>query len=62
MPEIEVANKFGVGGFDHKIVVTLRLHPLLPDEALNLAAWLVALAEPDATNTFAEVLEAVRST
>lgn len=35
---------------------------MTPDQALVHAAWLVALAEPFAEHSFAEVLEAVRNT
>ncbi len=35
---------------------------MTPDQALVHAAWLVAMAEPFAEHSFAEVLEAVRNT
>lgn len=33
--------------------------PLSADDALNFAAWLVAMAEPFATEKFADILEDV---
>lgn len=44
----------------------LRMHSnkieFTPDEALNLAAWLVSLAEPLASESFQKVLDEVQST
>ena len=59
---IDTLNKFLVsvrGG-----CITIMRTPdygLTPDEALVLAAYLVALAEPNASHRFSEVLEAVRN-
>jgi hypothetical protein len=59
---IDTANKF---------IVSLRFKPdativlgrpavvLTPDDALTLAAWLVAIAEPHAKHHFPDVLAAV---
>lgn len=42
---------------------TLPIHQALTaDEALEMCAWLVTMAEPFADHTFAEWHEAVRST
>lgn len=62
MPEIDTTNRFFVGGGHHTITITGApcLQPLSRSEALNLAAWLVALADFD--DEFPAVLEAVRNT
>jgi hypothetical protein len=61
--EIDTLNKFGVGGAAGGFVITRPAFlPMSADDALLLAAYLVAIAEPQATHTFAEVLAAVRST
>lgn len=60
---IETENKFAVGLFLSRGWVTFMKdgrHDLSPDDALNLAAWLVAVAEPRASVHFADVLEAVQ--
>jgi hypothetical protein len=63
--EIDTFNKFAVASSGTRIRI---LRPpwegsdLSPDDALLLAAYLVALAEHDATHKFAEVLKAVEST
>lgn len=60
---IDTFNKFAVG---HGAAgLTILLPPLglvKPDDALLLAAYLVALAEPSASHPFADVLAAVRAT
>lgn len=58
---IDTANKYGVGLFGNAIMITLP-PTIIPNkkDALNLAAWLVVLA--DENNEFSKVLEAVRST
>ncbi len=45
-PPIETMNKFMVGSLEGTITI-LRLNPrrLTHDEALNLAAWLIAIAD-----------------
>lgn len=62
---IDTANKFQVGSFGGNRLIILGIPPVFgmtPDDALNLAAWLVAIAEPMGNRKFAEVLEAVKST
>lgn len=70
---IDTTNKFLVsscaGRFQYQQSVrtgcldaTFTSAPISADDALIFAAWLVALAEPNASHTFAEVLEAVRAT
>lgn len=61
--DIDTLNQFGVGVIGRGI--TLLFPPKVgqiftPDEALTLAATLVAVCEHEASNTFAEVLEAVQ--
>ncbi|CAN1724402.1 conserved protein of unknown function [Hyphomicrobium sp. 1Nfss2.1] len=60
--EIDVMNKFGVsvGGGGIALLVPPRT-PMTKDEALVLAAWLVALADP-LGERFEKVLDAVLST
>ena len=65
MPEIETVNKFLVGYNAGMIVISgaVRLRErLTPDDALLLAAWLVACAEVQASHSFDDVLKAVQST
>lgn len=62
----DTLNKFAVSSTGDQVVVLMPVHgrALSPQDALILAAWLVALAEPslpDGAPRFAEVLEAVRS-
>lgn len=55
-------NKFFIGMRDGKLtpaVVTIPW-PLSPDDALLLAAWLVAMAEPFSNTLFADVLKDVK--
>jgi len=63
MAEIETLNMFFVSAGGGKVVI---MKPpargvLTPDEAMNLAAYLVSLAEMDATVKFEDVLKAVQS-
>jgi hypothetical protein len=62
---IDTLNRFGIAVDQHHSLF-LMLPPqcpgLTPDEALNLAAWLVVLAEPNASHTFVELLEAIANT
>lgn len=63
--EIDLANKFLVGARGKQVVILnppTRLTELSPDEALLLAAWLVAIAEYQASTPFAAVLEKVQNT
>ena len=59
---MDVMNKFLVGAHGQRIVIQRMPETLTPDDALLLAAWLVALAEPQATVTFHSVLKAVEET
>lgn len=63
MSDIDTLNRFMVG-LQGRDVVTLRALPsrFSPDDAMNLAAWLVSMAEMDATHSFADVLAAVQNT
>lgn len=58
---IETFNRYGVGRRGARIVIMGLRAELSKDEALNLAAWLVALAE-EHDGEFAGLLEAVRNT
>ena len=59
---IDTLNKFAVGSLADSIVVLIPPQgPVSPDEALVLAAYLVALAEPRASHPFAEVLAAIKA-
>jgi hypothetical protein len=62
--EIDTLNRNMVGlelGAGDVTVLQPRAR-MTPDEALVHAAWLVAIAEPSASRSFAEVLEAVQNT
>lgn len=62
MNDIETANKFLVSARGNQILVLNHLAllaPLSADDALLLAANLVAIAEPGAAHSFQEVLTAV---
>lgn len=62
MDEIETFNKFFVGATSNGIrLMRPPTGELSHDDALNLAAWLVAVADPGGER-FAEVLAAVEST
>lgn len=57
--EIDSMNTFGVGSRGNRICVLLpqRLQSgITRDEAIQLAAWLLALAQADANHTLVEVL------
>jgi hypothetical protein len=58
--DIDTLNRFAVSAQNGRVVIVLfPWVPLSPDDALLLAAWLVAIAEPTASQPFAAVLEAV---
>ena len=60
---IDCTNKHLVGtNATHVTTMTPPAGPMTFDDALSLAAWLVAVAEPHAQHKFDEVLEAVRGT
>lgn len=44
------------------VLVMMPKTAMTPDQALRQAAWLVVLAESDATDKFADVLAAVQAT
>ena len=56
---IDTLNKFGVGvsGLSKQVSIALPPKVLTPNDALDLAAWLVAYGEPFADHSFADVLE-----
>jgi hypothetical protein len=62
--EIDTTNRQMVGlrPGTYSITVLRPYEQMTPDEALLHAAWLAVTAEPNATHSFAEVLEAVRNT
>jgi hypothetical protein len=59
---VDTRNKFwvGVGGQDEIVLLNPPPERFSREDALNLAAWIVALA--DRGGRFAEVLQAVRET
>ena len=57
MPDIDTSNKFFVAAQGDQIVIMRPAQRISHDEALNLAAWLVALADRD--DKFPALLEAV---
>jgi len=61
--DIDTTNKYGVSLKGEGVVI---IHPawreMTPDEALVLAAWLVAVAAPHTATPFATVLDAVENT
>lgn len=62
--EIDTFNRFGVSMFGGNVVLLappLRARAIPPADALALAAWIVALADP-AGERFPAVLDAVRNT
>jgi len=64
MSKINAVNKFLVSRRNNEIIIGIPTSPAYPiskADALNLAAWIVALAEDD-ENQFGELLEAVLST
>jgi len=63
--QIDTFNKFVVGSTGKRIKILRQPWPpdgLSADDALLLAAYLVSMAESEASHTFAEVLEAVQNT
>jgi hypothetical protein len=59
---IDTMNKFLVASLDGGIVFLKPLpQRMTPDDALLLAAYLVSMAEHEASNDFADVLKAVQS-
>ena len=61
MSDINTMNDHLVGVQGGRIVIVMPpLGPMDRDEALRLAAWIVALADDE--NTFGDVLEAVQNT
>lgn len=62
--QIDTSNRFIVGARGNHLIVMnppTRMTELTPDEALVLAAWLVAMAEFRASVPFATVLEKVQN-
>lgn len=57
----ETWNKFGVGIRGKRLVMMVSPIGITPDDALLLAAWLVAVAEPFASVQFDPLLEKIRS-
>ena len=56
----DTANHFGVSVQGDSIVILMFQQRLSREQALNLAAWLVALADQE--NQFPKLLEAVQNT
>lgn len=61
---IDTSNKYMVGVKGSDVVILNPPRVLTPADALLLAAWLVALAAPqaDTEHGFSDVLEAVQNT
>lgn len=64
---MDIGNKFLIGAAGHgknmKIAPAVQPPwPLSPDDALLMAAWLVAIAEPWANDKFNDLLKQVQST
>ena len=64
-PPLDTTNRFQIGLLSDSRIKVLRLLPssLTVDDALNLAAYLVALADPDAgkeNSRFSNLLKAIR--
>lgn len=60
--EINTTNDFLVGTGGDGVTVIFPISGRIPkDKALRLAAWIVALAEPD-EGEFEKVLDAIRNT
>lgn len=60
MADIDTTNKFMVGLQGDQLVVMRPIQRLSTDDALNLAAYLVAMAE-EKDGDFARVLEAIQN-
>lgn len=59
---MDIINKFGVGATSDRRIGILKFDVSMDrEEALLLAAWIVALADP-LDEDFTKILEAVRST
>ena len=58
---IDTTNKFLVSVQGNYILILNTRSRMSPDEALNLAAYLVVMSGPFAAAKFAEVLEAVQN-
>lgn len=58
---IETANDHLIGstGFTHIVVLLPPVGPMPYEEALRMAAWIVAIADPD-DERFPKILKAVR--
>ncbi len=60
---VDTFNKYIVGRHGKDVVIVNRpTGPMSPDDAMNLAAWLVSVAEHDASETFEEIFNAVQNT
>lgn len=61
--DIDITNRWMVAARVSGTVMILNqpVGPLSADDALVLAAWLVAIAEPSASRPFADVLSKVQS-
>ena len=59
MEPIDVMNKFAVGLQQEDVCIMLPSRRMPREDALNLAAWLVRIADPD-TARFLEVLTKVQ--
>lgn len=59
---LDIDNRHMVGALGQKIIVMNPPKQLSPDEALVFAAWLVALAEFQASVKFEDVLTKVQNT
>lgn len=63
MPEIETLNQWMVASQGKNVRIMMPpLGVLSADEAMRLAAWLVTMAEMDATHKFEDVLKAIQNT
>ena len=59
---IDTTNKFFVGAHGDTIMSLILQREFTREEALNLAAYLVAIAETQAGPSFSEVLRAIEHT
>lgn len=59
---IDTSNDFLVGSNGEKVVIMNPPRQMTHDQALRLAAWLVAIADGEGSHKFADVLRAVQST
>lgn len=58
---LDTINRFGVGVRGDRITIMAAQHELSKAEALNLAAWLVVLADPSGRD-FIDLYNAVKGT